>query len=634
MNVTGGTTDVTTYFVLRLAATGVEATGLTIANMDLQYTRTGTAPTAKVDATALAAADTAHTDNYGFEVDATDQPGLYRIDWPDAAFAAGVRQVILTVKCATCFTEHLAVDIDSPVNLTNILGHLLTQTGTQLADGFQTFFDVASPTTHKAITGVALAADQAVNVTKISGDATAADTLELFVEALDQATGQLDAGSFSTGTLATAPTNFEDMSITDTTGLVALAATQKVDVETIKTQAVTCAAGVTVLASVGTAATSTAQTGDTYALANGANGFAALMASRVIHSGTAVTAAAGTIQLAAAAAFANDELNGSLVLITGGTGIGQVRRIWDYVGSTDTASIEPNWTTTPSGTITYVILPADSLWDVVRANHATVGSFGEISTTAAVAAAVWDLDATAHQTQGTFGQAIGDPVSDSNTIYKATVTDAGLATVGLDVVEVLTRVPDATPGAVNGLLVAPTTANTGLVDVTRWNGTAVHTPATAGLPVVQLHGTGSAGVDAPTNFEDLSVTDTTGLVKPDMANASGNYAGTVALVTSLTNAPGDSTGVTELLTRITDSTVRTGSVHADAGNTASSFQTHLTEADDYWNNCLILITSGALIDQVKEIGDFANTGGIITLKSGEAFTGIPADNVTFAIINR
>lgn len=39
----------------------------------------------------------------------------------------------------------------------------------------------------------------------------------------------------------------------------------KADVDTIKTQSVTCAAGVTVLASVGTAATSTAQTGDSFA---------------------------------------------------------------------------------------------------------------------------------------------------------------------------------------------------------------------------------------------------------------------------------------------------------------------------------------------------------------------------------
>lgn len=51
----------------------------------------------------------------------------------------------------------------------------------------------------------------------------------------------------------------------------------KVDLESIKTQAVTCAAGVTVLASVGTAATMTAQTGDAYAIVNsGTHGNAAL----------------------------------------------------------------------------------------------------------------------------------------------------------------------------------------------------------------------------------------------------------------------------------------------------------------------------------------------------------------------
>lgn len=38
-------------------------------------------------------------------------------------------------------------------------------------------------------------------------------------------------------------------------------------------------------------------------------------------------------------------------------------------------------------------------------------------TTANIADAVWDEDATGHQTQGTFGQAIGDPGSDSDTIW-------------------------------------------------------------------------------------------------------------------------------------------------------------------------------------------------------------------------
>jgi hypothetical protein len=62
---------------------------------------------------------------------------------------------------------------------------------------------------------------------------------------------------------------------------------------------------------------------------------------------------------------------------------------------------------------------------------ATAADFG-----AEIADAVWDEDATGHQTQGTFGQAIGDPVADTNTIYKAVVTDATGATVGVDVVAV------------------------------------------------------------------------------------------------------------------------------------------------------------------------------------------------------
>ncbi len=60
---------------------------------------------------------------------------------------------------------------------------------------------------------------------------------------------------------------------------------------------------------------------------------------------------------------------------------------------------------------------------------ATAADFGT-----EVAAAVWDMDATAHQTQGTFGQAIGDPAADTNTIFKAVVTDATGVTVGADVV--------------------------------------------------------------------------------------------------------------------------------------------------------------------------------------------------------
>lgn len=93
-----GTTDVTRYVNLVDSAAGTPETSYTITNLDLQYTRNRTAPAAKVDATALAATDSSHSDNKAIEVDATSSPGLYRIDWPDAAFATGADKVILVVS--------------------------------------------------------------------------------------------------------------------------------------------------------------------------------------------------------------------------------------------------------------------------------------------------------------------------------------------------------------------------------------------------------------------------------------------------------------------------------------------------------------------------------------------------------
>jgi len=109
-------TSITTYFVMRLTASGQAATSITITDIDLQYCRSGAAPSTKVDATALASAGAAWSANKAFEVDATDQPGLIRVDWPDAAFATGVNEVILTVKLAGSFTEHLRVELSPAVD--------------------------------------------------------------------------------------------------------------------------------------------------------------------------------------------------------------------------------------------------------------------------------------------------------------------------------------------------------------------------------------------------------------------------------------------------------------------------------------------------------------------------------------
>lgn len=79
-------------------------------------------------------------------------------------------------------------------------------------------------------------------------------------------TGNVNADTVAISGDTTAADNCELMF--DGTGYAGGTARLKVDLDTIKTQTVTCAAGVTVLASVGTAATSTAQTGDAYAVVN------------------------------------------------------------------------------------------------------------------------------------------------------------------------------------------------------------------------------------------------------------------------------------------------------------------------------------------------------------------------------
>lgn len=95
-----GQTDVTTYWIAYNNTTGARRTDIVhnTTALSLQYVRNrsddvvavtggGTAPVT------LAADTTAHTD-WGFRHIAG---GLYRIDWPDAAFAAGVDFVILDV---------------------------------------------------------------------------------------------------------------------------------------------------------------------------------------------------------------------------------------------------------------------------------------------------------------------------------------------------------------------------------------------------------------------------------------------------------------------------------------------------------------------------------------------------------
>lgn len=134
---------------------------------------------------------------------------------------------------------------------------------------------------------------------------------------------------------------------------------QKVDIETIKTQAVTCAAGVTVLASVGTAATSTAQTGDSYALANGASGFVAIK-----NDTAAILADTGTDGVVVAAA----SKTGYRLSATG----------------------------------------VDDIWDEATSGHATAGTTGKALTDAGSAGDPWSTALPGAYGAGTAGYIVGN----------------------------------------------------------------------------------------------------------------------------------------------------------------------------------------------------------------------------------
>jgi hypothetical protein len=169
MIVKGGSTDVTAYFQMRLTAGG-DGTGLTIADFDLTYTRSGDTPAAKADAVALAAANTAHTDNRGIEVDPTDAPGLYRFDFPDAAFAASVREVILTIKHADCFTESLRVEIQPLVDIADVVWDEARSGHTTQGTYGESFSTVVSGTVNDANTSPTTTVFAASDITEATAD--------------------------------------------------------------------------------------------------------------------------------------------------------------------------------------------------------------------------------------------------------------------------------------------------------------------------------------------------------------------------------------------------------------------------------------------------------------------------------
>jgi hypothetical protein len=209
-----------------------------------------------------------------------------------------------------------------------------------------------------------------VNVKRVSDDATAADTLELFAEALDQATGQLDSGSLAAGTITAASI-----------------ATGAIDADALAADAGT-ELGTAVWASATRTLTSLA--GLTVDTVTTLTNLPAITANWLTAAGIAADAGAEIADAVWEEAIADHE----------GT-VGSVAEALATAGGSGASAADI----------------ADAVWEEAIADHeGTVGSVAEALATAGgsgasaadIADAVWDEALAGHAAAGSAGAALSD----------------------------------------------------------------------------------------------------------------------------------------------------------------------------------------------------------------------------------
>lgn len=102
--------------------------------------------------------------------------------------------------------------------------------------------------------------------------------------------------------------------------------------------------------------------------------FAADTGMQTLRSGTAQAGSATSITLDASASATTNFYRFALVLITGGTGVGQAPRfITSYNGSTKVANITPGWATNPDNTSTFAVIGGGEV-DIAAINGSAIST--------------------------------------------------------------------------------------------------------------------------------------------------------------------------------------------------------------------------------------------------------------------
>lgn len=187
--VRAGSVSVSLPVVLRKTADNTEQTGKVFGDVTGSYWRQGGVRTAVTMAT-LAGPSAAYSSGGFVEVDAVNQPGLYRFDVPDAALGTGADWVVISLKVASTYVYHERVNLEDPnVSANRVADQTLRRTYANArvsANGDAVNF--------RSLLG---AVGKAVNKTSIAGS-----TLSVFQE--DDATSTAPGGTQAVTTDAAA----------------------------------------------------------------------------------------------------------------------------------------------------------------------------------------------------------------------------------------------------------------------------------------------------------------------------------------------------------------------------------------------------------------------------------------------
>jgi hypothetical protein len=298
-------------------------------------------------------------------------------------------------------------------------------------------------------------------------------------------------------------------------------------------------------------------------------------------SGLAVAAAATSITLDATASATDDTYNGSVIIISAGTGAGQARIITAYNGTTKVATTTPAWVTTPNTTSVYKILPV---------GRTIVETFTDNAITAAALA----TDAV---------QEIRTEIDSNSTQLAAIVADTN---------ELQT---DDVPGLIAAL---PTAAE---------NRAEMDSNSTQ-LAAIVADTNELQTDDYPTSI--AAVQTTVDAIETDTQDIQSRLP--AALVTGRMSSDAVAiSGSTDAADKL-EASAETMETGAAAAGTLSTTQmtTNLTEAtDDHYNGRIIVWTSGVLLRQATDITDYDGTNKLLTFT---AVTEAPTATDTFVII--